>query len=751
MQKSISKSVTTVPGIPRPGLRVTRSSPALVLAACLVTLGGPLAASPLTGTPVAGSAPTGGISSPPSIFDTPGFHEMALNADGTFTAPSTGSNTLQITEGDTVFFTGLERTDGIVQSRSLAQLLSERLYPLSTSYESLGTSLPVLGGLPAVTDGLCANLPLAYDAPANIPDENEFTGPLRKGVSGIFALGPMSKPSQTNSYREYDLGAIAPAPNYNACALGEPVAEAFDAGNGHYYQLCRDNPVSNETMPATFENPDIDGVIIRMNWKDIETGHDLAGNGIFDYTRLDAQMAMAVKNGKVFTLDLRSGIYGMPAHEYVDAGGLVTPLQFKTVLTANVEYPACGTVKTLPSPSEQAYRDAYEDFLANVIAHVRSNTAWWQALAHVKLSGVNLNTGEGKTAHLCDAECYQMYPDSCATKVWAEAENLSAGLGWSPERLYQYYREVGNTIYEETLQQKSIGFQLIQSGFPQAVQPDNFFVEGDGLLDNDGNTDDDDLLPLFDEQTEAVLALGRDGDFADRSAPTSDPVAGKAFVVQHSGLQTNPDDTYQGNSGEHTCNYNQSIINDPGGPHDRMAIFPLTDEMLLPLDGPSSGCPNKWARREGYGGQISGWQTNNAQGVANPDEVSSALFNATTNSDGVFVELYEERLWEIMRLRGTGPSALAVTDDPNATYFAYGKNMHQWSEEMHVRRKRLADNDSSNNPYLNDPFPSIHAHTFARDLAPGETQSYWFISPYKCENGGSDSLDRIGRIEVTGT
>ena len=749
MQEFISNDVTDS-RIQASCGRVKRGSPALMLAVCLLAPETLPAASPLTGTSVAAVAPVGHLSQPPTVFDLPGFHEMALNADGTFTAPATGSNHLQITEGDTVVFTGLERTDGIVRSRSYIQLIGERLQPLSTNYEPLGLTLPVPGVDPADPIDFCADLPLAYDAPGNIPDENEFTGPLRKGVSGIFSLGPMSKPSQTHSFREYDLGPAQPAPGYNACALGEPVAEAFDPGNGHYYQLCRDNPVSNETMPSTFENPDIDGIIIRMNWKDIETGHDLAGNGIFDFTQLDRQMAMAVKNGKVFTLDFRSGIYGMPEHEYVDSGGLVTPLQFRTVLTAKVEAPNCGTIKTLPSPSEQAYKDAYEDFLANVIAHLRSNTAWSQALAHVKLSGVNLNTGEGKTAHLCDAACYQSNPGSCATKVWAEAENISAGLGWSPDRLYQYYREVGNTIFEETLGQKSIGFQLIQSGYPRAIQPDNFFVDGDGPLDNDGNDTDDELLPRFDEQTTGILNLGQDGDFADRTAATSDRVAGKAFVVQHSGLQTNPDDTYQGSDGEHSCNFNQSIITDTADPNFGMAMFPAPEWTWRDLDNAGSGCPNKWARREGYQGQITGWQTNNSQGVANPDEVSSALFNATTNSDGVFVELYEERLWEIMRLRGTGPSADAVSSDGSATYSGYQKNLHRWSEEMHTRRKWLADNDASNNPYLKDPFPGIHAHTFTKPLAPGETETYWFISPYKCENGGSAALERIGKIVVTG-
>ncbi|MFQ5528626.1 MAG: hypothetical protein ACE5GX_20520, partial [Thermoanaerobaculia bacterium] len=459
----------------------------------------------------------------------------------------------------------------------------------------------------------------------------------------------------------------------------------------------------------------------------------------------------AVKNGKMFTLDFRSGIHGMPDHEYIDhvpTPGFVIPLTFQTVQTTSITYPSCGPYYRFPSPSQQAYKDAYEDFIANVINHVRSNTAWWQALAHFKLSGVNLQTSEAKTAHLCDNDCWVNLGDTaCATKIFAQAENISPGLGWSPDRLYQYYREVGNTIYEETLHQKSIGFQLIQNGYPRAIQPDNFYVDGG----DDGDTSDDGDLPKFDAQTVGVLNRGQNGDFADRTGYSVDALAGLAFVPQHSGLQTNPDDTYQGKSGMTTCTYNQPIVNDPASDFDGIASFPLTAPWAwADLDGATSGCPNKWNRREGYQGQITGWQTNNLGGVADLNELSSALFSATTNSNGVFVEIYEELAWLSMHARGTGPSAAPLTDDPSATYYADRKNMHAWSEEMHTRRKWLADNDSTGSPFVEDPYPDSYTHTFSKNLAPGQKEIFRFISPYKCVNGGSSSMQRVGLIEVTG-
>ena len=58
-----------------------------------------------------------------------------------------------------------------------------------------------------------------------------------------------------------------------------------------------------------------------------------------------------------------------------------------------------------------------------------------------------------------------------------------------------------------------------------------------------------------------------------------------------------------------------------------------------------SGCPNKWTLQESKQGQAIGHQTNNLSGVTNPDELDSTLQNAWDNSDAMFVEIYEERLW----------------------------------------------------------------------------------------------------------
>ena len=76
-------------------------------------------------------------------------------------------------------------------------------------------------------------------------------------------------------------------------------------------------------------------------------------------------------------------------------------------------------------------------------------------------------------------------------------------------------------------------------------------------------------------------------------------------------------------------------------------------------DYSSGGCPNKWAAREGFEGQILGYQTQNQ--LTGPDDLSSALWNATLNSNAVFVEVYEKVLWIAEQHRLAGNAVLSTT------------------------------------------------------------------------------------------
>ena len=127
----------------------------------------------------------------------------------------------------------------------------------------------------------------------------------------------------------------------------------------------------------------------------------------------------------------------------------------------------------------------------------------------------------------------------CNSKIWADEGD------YTPDGLYEYYRVVGNTIYNAFFQRKSMGYQLIQDGFPKVESETNF--EGDSLQDQQGNNlldppgvTSDDLDGII--QTETILQEGRDGRFIDPFGALNDLAAGKLFVPQHSGIGRLPED-----------------------------------------------------------------------------------------------------------------------------------------------------------------------------------------------------------------
>ena len=131
--------------------------------------------------------------------------------------------------------------------------------------------------------------------------------------------------------------------------------------------------------------------------------------------------------------------------------------------------------------------------------------------------------------------------------------------------------------------------------------------------------------------------------------------------------------------------------------------------------------------RAGVEGQITGFQTNNKKGVANPIELESTLQNAWDNSDAVFVEIYEQRLWEAEL---AGPVL-----DPNGS----GLTIGEWAERFHMRR--LSDWIPGELP---DPFPLTHQHTFKRKgPAKAERQRLYYINGSKCHTGESTNYGVI--------
>jgi hypothetical protein len=647
----------------------------------------------------------------PPVIPPPVTHLVNVNPDGTFSPPI-----VTIRPGDTVMWQNLGRTDSVVQIAN----------PLS-----------------APGSDVCGVNDNHLDHRFNGSDSNEFTGPMRMGVSGIFALGPNGR-----GFR-----AVTSSARPCACELTHRCAPPFTEVGG--VKLCPAEGPPYDLLPETWANPDITGVIIRLSWSDIQK--DVGGHIQYDWNDLDRQLDLAVANGKVFTLDVRAGLGGTPDWIFASyagpAGpGPVAPLFFKdwpdgpTPPSNN-----CGFQMTLGSPTHVSYRNLYVAMIRALANHVASDARWFQALAHVKVSGANYITSEARLPKRCfdssdaDDRLDTVGSDDCICNPqrWADASYTPAGL-------FQYYRVVENAIYEAFGRRKSLGYQLIQDGFPRVDSATNFL--GDSLKDQRGNplmvptgTKADDLDVDF--QTNTVLSEATAGRFLDPFGTTGSPAAGFLFVPQHSGLHPLPNDL------DYTQVCSQQRVVRPNG----RARFPINlPATQIPFTG-VAGCPNAWAVRQGLDPnfQIMGFQTsNNEAGVDSPAAVESTLWNLTLNSNAVFIELYEQRLWEIYKLRRSGPLADLLSCDPRFLPVCVdaraalpnnpaplSKNLYTWGEELHDRRRELVTSD------LPDPFPTVYSHTFSGPYTATSQRVFFYINPTKCAT--TPRLRRVGTITIT--
>jgi hypothetical protein len=146
-------------------------------------------------------------------------------------------------------------------------------------------------------------------------------------------------------------------------------------------------------------------------------------------------------------------------------------------------------------------------------------------------------------------------------------------------------------------------------------------------------------------------------------------------------------------------------------------------EGVHPIEGPpygDGGCPNRWVLRAGAAGQITGFQTNNAEGVADPIQLDSTLRNAWESSDAIFLEIYEQRFWE------------AETAGPVLDPAGSGLTLSEWAERFHQRRAEMWEPAG-----LPDPFPMAYVHTFVAPTdATDETTLFHYVNGTRCGDAG---------------
>jgi hypothetical protein len=529
-------------------------------------------------------------------------------------------------------------------------------------------------------------------------DAFEFTGPDRRGVPGLWIRGPNNLQQALEEI---------PFTGAETCDC-EPSCGFIEADD---WKLCPGQSGVQYIMDISWTPDWVAGGLVVLDWDQVETASD-----VYDWTILDHELNNAVDNGKSLKIAIVAGT-GTPSWVFDTAYEVVVKDDNDSNPGASGD---CGTDFSVGSPSDDVYRAIFNDLMTDMATHVKTDDAWYNALTVITMGGLNNVTDEMKLPKACcDGDCNEqggpVQPDGrldgtfgglftdeciCNTKVWAEA-------GYTPDELYEYYN-VHTAAIQAAFPDKDMSLMLIQSGWPRVIagSPPNFI--GDHLLDTDGVTPllvggtgaDNGAIPGAADQLEEIIA-------------DCQGTWGNLCIVAHNGLRAYPTDIGQvGN-----CNQEAEIT----GSNPWSAVFPLVQS---PRGDDPSSCPNKWAVLAGrgnaeHGPYFQGMQTNNeTNGIDDPESLESTLVNAVLNTNSIYVEAYEKRLWELLRVTGGGD----VDIDPTRTPPLTSKTPNEWAAEFQERREFF---DSTEGP----AFPTTYNVQFT------EPGTYYYYNPRRCGAG----------------
>ena len=444
-----------------------------------------------------------------------------------------------------------------------------------------------------------------------------------------------------------------------SCPPGSRLNQSGDNGK----KLCTQAGAFAATMDATWKSPNNTGVFIRLQWNEVNPAA-----GVYDFAILQREMEQAIKNGKVVSLGIKAGDTGTPDWIFstnangtarANGGGGVPRLHFEDAGGSGVAT-SCGNKMDLGNPVRSTYKTLYFNMLTEVAKFVKSRADWYRALGYIKISGANLVTHENRLPRECNVigttTCI------CAPAVWA-------GDGYKPSGLYSFYDEQ-MALLKSLFPGKAMSYALIQDGFPRVNETGGYELAS-GASSNSG------VLPDGTAQMIEVINRGQAN-------------IGLGFVVQHNGIQAKPTG----------CNFE--------GQH------PKPDRTYPSYWDSSSGCPNRWVVKEGAEGQMTGFQTVNLEKVTTQEDLDLTFQNMLDNSDGMFLEVYENLFWLV---ENTAKGFLPRS----------GKTVGQWADEFHKRR-----NDPVFPQYIaaKNPFPTSHSALITKT-----SQTLTYVHAAKCGLG----------------
>jgi len=538
----------------------------------------------------------------------------------------------------------------------------------------------------------------------------DFTGPMPRLASGVFAMGVHGRGHVVESYDAAD-ARWEQASGDPACCPTVLGTTADDE------RLCGVGP-ANTTMESTWSDPGVTGVFLRLTWDEVEVAP-----GVFDWTDLDREVRQAVDHGKLFSLvvSVASGgtpkwLFG-PDYPTVGAGGL----EKLTLQDAYDNDEQCGAVTDFANPFDPGFRTAYQSLLQATAAHLQANNAWYRALTYVKIGGLNTVTDELRMAHTCACGC-----EVCNTEVWATALRP-----YSPKALYEFYRDVSADILA-AFPDKETAFMLIEDTYPEVKDAGSFKTcIADAAGDEDCNqTEDDTCLadldldlgpcpPVTVDTSDIETRVCVDAEVPLDAITQTERVLARGIYEYPYDEYPYDDDDVGGADLDTVCP--QAVTRDTYEDGD-CALEDVDPACLTALEywrfvvqhnglRAKDGGGNPWVLCAGERGQPTAFQTGNQQEtVYSPETVQAALDGLWINSRAHLFETYEQRLWQA---RAEEVELVLDRAEDRVTIITPGTGVVAAQVALHERRVALGAGwlETAGTP-VPDPFPATYSHTF---------------------------------------
>lgn len=384
--------------------------------------------------------------------------------------------------------------------------------------------IPVTPPAPEMPPEALCRAYLPYD-PTRV---NEFVGPLPEAVSGLFSRAKdkqgLVAPGELGACPRY--GPCVPQPGALFCAGQKTTGtEVIDAGQCYGPGTLCEPPAGTTTcevpkqepgdflyanLRSTWSNPAVTGVLVVVNWRDLEPK-----KGQYFWDDLDRTIQTAVDHGKVYSLVIKADATrtGLPDWLFTaePEGMGMEPLIFYDQYHRGESCTEARKNKRIAAHVlDYRFRERYLGILKAVADHLKEKNAFYRALAYIKPSGANLQSPENHLPQGCQEKesgvsteacrcvsdklansglkeaidaCSKIHGDNvvccglCNDRVWATTryrrnKDDTDGALYTAQGLIEFYSEQTRAI-ATAFPGKSMAYALIQDGFPKiGVPPD---------------------------------------------------------------------------------------------------------------------------------------------------------------------------------------------------------------------------------------------------------------------------------------